>query len=165
MREGVAAYRATGSELEVPYRLCVLAEVHAKAGQAAAALRVLDEASALMERTGERWYEAELHRLTGMALLGLPEPDRVGAEASFSRAMAIARAQGTRLWELRGATSLARIWAEQGERRRAQDVLAPIYGWFTEGSDTPDLVEAKALLDELASVPQAVSDTGRRRVS
>ena len=149
MREGVASYRATGSELEVAYCLGLQAEVHRKAGQAAAALCVLDEALALLERTDERWYEAELHRLRGMAMLSLARPDRVEAEARFSQAVAIARAQDARMWELRGAASLARLWAEQGERRRAHHMLAPIYGWFTEGFDTPDLKEARTLLEAL----------------
>jgi predicted ATPase len=96
-----------------------------------------------------RWIEAELHRLHGELRLALPEPDHPGAEACFLRAMAIAREQQAKLWEIRAATSVGRLWAEQGRRAEAQDLLAPVYGWFTEGFDTADLKDAKALLGEL----------------
>jgi predicted ATPase len=155
--EGLAAYRASGAGLDVPTCLCWFAAGHARLGRPAAGLRLLDEARRVITDTGEAYFAAELHRLKGMALLSPAGPDRAGAEACFSEAMAIARAQSARMWELRSATSLARLWAEQGERRRAHDMLAPIYGWFTEGFDTPDLQEAKALLNELAPAPKATS--------
>jgi len=112
--------------------------------------RLLDDALAQVNRTGERWFEAELHRLLGALLLTTPERDPLGAEACFQRALAVARGQEARLWELRAATSLARLWAEQGRRAEGHDLLAPIYGWFTEGFDTADLKDAKALLKDLA---------------
>jgi len=101
----------------------------------------------LAEHTGDRWYEAELHHLRGELLIS--EGNREGAEACFRKALAIARHQAARLLELRAASSLARLWREQRKRDAARDLLAPIYGWFTEGFDTPVLKEAKALLDEL----------------
>ena len=102
-----------------------------------------------VERTGVRWIEAELHRLRGELQLALPKPDQSDAEACFGRALAVAREQQAKFWELRAATSLARLWRDQGKRAEARDLLAPVYGWFTEGFDTPDLKDAKALLDEL----------------
>jgi predicted ATPase len=97
-----------------------------------------------------RWIEAELHRLRGELLLALPEPDQSEAEACFRQALAVASQQQAKFWELRAATSLARVWRDQGKRAEARDLLAPIYGWFTEGFDTADLKDAKALLDELS---------------
>jgi predicted ATPase len=148
MRRGVAAYRTTGSELWVPHFLALAADVHARAGRATEGLGLLDEALARVEATGERWVEAELHRLRGELLRSSAERDR--AEACFHRALAVAREQGARMWELRAATSLARLQRDQGRRDDARTLLAPIYGWFTEGFDTADLKDAKALLEELA---------------
>jgi predicted ATPase len=111
-------------------------------------LNRLSEAEALIQTTRERWAEAELHRLRGTLLLSLDR--RAPAEESYCRALAAARAQSAKFWELRAATSLAHLWRDQGKRTEARDLLAPIYGWFTEGFDTPVLQEAKALLDELA---------------
>jgi predicted ATPase len=99
----------------------------------------------------ERWSEAEVHRIAGEVALMLPKPDVVKAEACFDRALALARAQQAKSWELRAAMSMARLWRDQGKRRQAHDLLAPVYGWFTEGFDTLDLRRAKALLNELAS--------------
>ena len=107
------------------------------------------EALASVETTGERWLEAEIHRVAGEIALASPKRDAVGAEAYFERALAIARAQQAKSWELRAATSLARLWREQHKRQQAHELLAPIYGWFSEGFDTLDLKQAKALLDEL----------------
>ena len=107
------------------------------------------EALGRSDETGERWFEAELHRLRGEAAAGVAADAPTEAEACFRQALAVAREQGAKLWELRAATSLARLWAEQGERAEAHDLLAPVYGWFTEGFDTADLKEAKALLEEL----------------
>jgi predicted ATPase len=112
------------------------------------ALDLLAEALALVDRMDERWFEAEPHRLKGEALLRTTA-DVAAAEASFRKAIDVAREQDAKWWELRAATSLARLWAERGERRKARDLLAPICGRFTEGFDMLDLKEAGTLLDEL----------------
>ena len=126
-----------------------LARAHAELGQFEAARRCIVEAMTAVETTKETWCEAEIHRTAGEIALMSPEPDAAKAQAHFERAIAIARAQKAKSWELRAATSLARLWRDQGKRQQARDLLAPVYGWFTEGFDTPDLKEAKALLDEL----------------
>jgi predicted ATPase len=110
----------------------------------------IDDALKAVETTKEKWNEAEIHRMAGEIALMSPEPDAVKAEAYFERALAIAREQQAKSWELRAAMSMARLWRDQGKRRQARDLLAAVYGWFTEGFDTLDLKEAKALLDELA---------------
>jgi len=102
-----------------------------------------------VEATKERWCEADIHRIAGEIALMSSEPDAAKAEAYFERALAVARQQQAKSWELRAATSMAWLWRDQGKRDQARDLLAPIYGWFTEGFDTLDLKEAKALLDEL----------------
>ena len=104
-----------------------------------------------VETTKEKWFEAEIHRVAGEIALMSPEPDAAKAEAYFERALAVARKQQAKSWELRAAMSMARLWRDQGKRQEARDLLAPVYGWFTEGFDTLDLKEAKALLDSLAS--------------
>jgi predicted ATPase len=104
-----------------------------------------------MNVTNERWYEAEIHRTAGEIALLLPDSDLAKAEANFKHALSIARQQQSKSWELRAAMSMARLWRDQGKRNEARNLLAPVYGWFTEGFDTLDLKEAKALLDELAS--------------
>jgi predicted ATPase len=103
----------------------------------------------MLERTNERRREAEVHRLRGELSMLLPAPHAGTAEACFHRARAVAREQEAKMWELRAATSLARLWRDEGKHAKALDLLAPVYGWFTEGFDTADLEEAKALLDEL----------------
>jgi predicted ATPase len=145
----LAGYRATGAELWAPDFLALLAEGQRRTGQAAAGLDIVAEALDRVERTKGRWLEADLHRLRGELLLAVAEPEQPEAEACFRRALAVAREQGAKMWELRAATSLARLWTEQGRRAEAHNLLAPLYGWFTEGFDTPDLKEAKALLNEL----------------
>jgi predicted ATPase len=110
---------------------------------------VLAEALALVEQTGVRFYEAETYRIKGTLLLHQAVPDAAQAAACFQQALAIARQQQAKSWELRAATSLARLWQSQGQRQEAYDLLAPVYGWFTEGFDTADLQGAKVLLDEL----------------
>ena len=105
---------------------------------------------AAIETTKERWFEAEVRRIAGEVGLKFPEPDTAQAEAYFERALAVARQQQAKSWELRAAMSMARLWRDQGKREEARELLAPVYGWFTEGFDTPDLKEAKALLEELA---------------
>jgi predicted ATPase len=133
----------------VPYFLGLLGEVHARAGEPVKGLGFLSEALEHVGQTGERWFEAELHRRTGEILLDLPEPDEAEATICFRRAVEVARRQDAKMWELRVATRLARLWAGKGDQRKAHDLLAPIYGWFTEGFETADLKEAKALLAEL----------------
>jgi len=107
------------------------------------------EALGAAKDTGEHWYDTELHRLRGEFLLQLSADNQREAETCFQHAMTIAQNQGAKAWELRTATSLSRLWQQQGKRAEAYDLLAPIYGWFTEGFDTADLQEAKALLKEL----------------
>jgi predicted ATPase len=149
IRRGLADYRATGAELFSPYFLALLADAHVRTGQTVTGLRLTADALDQVERTGVRWIEAELHRLRSELLLALPQPDQAKVEKCFRQALAVAREQDAKMWELRAATSLSRLWAGQGKRAMAHDLLAPIYGWFTEGFETADLRDAKALLDEL----------------
>ena len=144
----MTAYRTTGAALWVPYYLALLAGAFEIAGQIEKAATLLDEALQIVKRTGERWYFAELKRHKGELLLRQGHSD--GAEELYRRALSIAEEQGAKLWELRAAVSLARLRRDQGRRAEARDLLAPIYDWFTEGFDTQDLKEAKALLGELA---------------
>jgi class 3 adenylate cyclase/predicted ATPase len=148
--QGLMTWRTAGSELGRPHFLTLLAEAHHIQGEAAAGLTVLTEALALVDTTGERWYEPELYRLKGALLLQQHGDHQAEAESCFHHALAIARHQQAKSFELRTATSLARLWQQQGKRQEASDLLAPVYGWFTEGFDTPDLQEAKALLEALA---------------
>jgi predicted ATPase len=148
---GIAAHRSTGSTLWITSHLSHLARVYAELEQFEEAWRSIGEAMAAMEKTKERWCEAEVHRTAGEIALMSPEPDAAKAEAYFEHALAIARAQQAKSWELRVAMSIARLWRDQGKRQQAHDLLAPVYGWFTEGFDTLDLKEAKALIDELTS--------------
>ena len=150
---GNAAFRATGSTLWMPFRLPHLARAHVELGQFEEAWRCIGEAMKLVETTKEKWCEADIHRTAGEIALMSPEPDAAKAEAHFERAIALARAQQAKSWELRAATSLARLWQSQGRRSEAHDRLAPIYSWFTEGFDTPDLREARAMLEKLRSSP------------
>jgi predicted ATPase len=129
--------------------LSYLARTHAELGQFDDAWRCIGEAMTAVETTREKWYDAEVHRVAGEVALKSPEPDAAKAQAYFERALAVARAQQAKSWELRAAMSMARLWRDQGKRDKARDLLAPVYGWFTEGFDTLDLKEAKALLDEL----------------
>ncbi len=149
MRAGLAATRATGTRLSEPLHLGQIAEGLALDGRAKEGLAVLDEASSRAAETGEVAAEAELRRLQGELLQRLGTSNAGAAEAAFAQAVSEARRQGSRGYELRAATSLARLWQDQGRRTEARDLLAPVYGWFTEGFDTVDLREAKALLAEL----------------
>jgi predicted ATPase len=149
MRQGLTASLATGAKTWQPYFLGLLAEAHEEAGHPEEGLSLLAEAPAVMDTTEERFYAAELSRLKGELLLRQAVPDTSQAEACFHAALDIARAQQTKSWELRAATSLARLWQAQGKRQAAVDLLAPVYAWFTEGFDTADLLEAKTLLGEL----------------
>jgi predicted ATPase len=150
LREGLAAYRAIGAELECSHWLALLAEACRDCGQPALGLRLVAEALDHVAQTGVVYYEAELHRMDGQLRLRLDAADEQRAEMSFHRALEIAEQQQAKSWELRAATSLARLWGERGRRAEALQLLAPVYGWFTEGFDTADLKEAKALLVELA---------------
>jgi predicted ATPase len=181
VRQGLAAYRPTRAELAWPHWLALLADVYGKRGQTQEGLATVAEALARLEKTGERWYEAELHRLKGELVLQskvqsprskvqksskfkvqgskskvdtphfafrIPQLE-AEAEAYFLKAIEIARKQQTKSFELRATMSLARLWQQQGKTEEAWQLLAEIYGWFTEGFDTKDLQEAKALLAEL----------------
>jgi adenylate cyclase len=150
MEEGLAAYRATGGVLTMPYWLTLLADAYGRKGQTETALAQVGEALTIVDKTRERFYEAETHRLKGTMLLSQSSDHAAEAETCFQQAIAIAQSQQAKSWELRSVTSLARLWQQQGKRQEAHDLLAPIYGWFTEGFDTADLQDAKALLDELA---------------
>jgi len=149
IRAGITAYRATGAELYRPYFLGLLAESYGRQGRNDQGLEALTEALALVETTGERLYEAELYRLKGQLLLARSLEDCIEAEACFQHALAIARRQQARLLELRTSVSLSRVWQQQGKRDQARHMLGEVYGWFTEGFNTLDLVEAQALLDAL----------------
>jgi predicted ATPase len=154
LRQGLATWETTGTRYRRPTFLAWLAEAYGKAGQVEEGLSVLAEALAQVEKTDERYYEAELHRLKGELLL--MQGDETEAEASlpraescFQRAIEVARRQSAKSWELRATVSLARLWQKQGWTDEARRMLAEIYGWFTEGFDTPDLKEAKALRAQL----------------
>jgi predicted ATPase len=148
LEAGVAAFRATGAATWVPLFLTLLADAEGMAKELHEGLGHLAEAERLMDEIEDRWAEAELHRVRGELLYAGHDP--TGAERSFSHAIDIAQQQSAKFWELRATTSLARLWREQGKHDAARDLLVPIYGWFTEGFDTPVLKEAKALLDELS---------------
>jgi class 3 adenylate cyclase/predicted ATPase len=148
LRSGLGAYRATWAELFVPHYIALLARSCEIAGQVDEAVTLLDDALQIAERTGERWIAAELHRHKGQLLLQQGHSE--AAEELYRKALSIAEEQEAKLWELRAAASLARLRRDQGRRTEARDLLAPVYAWFTEGFDTADLKEAKALLDQLA---------------
>jgi predicted ATPase len=148
LRGGSAAYRATGAQLWIPHSTALLARACEIAGRVEEGLTLLDEASQIVERTGERWFSAELNRHKGQLLLR--QGNAEAAEDLYCKALGIAVEQGAKLWELRAAASLARLRRDQGRRPEASSLLAPVYGWFTEGFETADLKKAKALLDELA---------------
>jgi predicted ATPase len=148
---GLTTYRATGAEILRPYWLALLAEAYGIMGQLEEGLTALAEALTLADTTGEHWYEPELHRLQGeLLLLQQSSNNQAEAENCFQQAITIAQNRQAKSWELRAATSLARLWQQRGKRIEAHALLAPVYGWFTEGFDTADLQEAKALLEELA---------------
>jgi predicted ATPase len=147
MLQGLDNFRATGAGLTIPFSLMMLAEIYGIAARPGEGLARLAEAAELVGTTQERWVEPELHRLRGTLLQSLSE--YAAGEDSYHQALAVARRQSAKFWELRAATSLARLWRDQGKRTEARDLLAPIYGWFTEGFDTPVLQDAKALLDQL----------------
>ena len=165
MHQGLTALQVSGRELGLPYILALLAEAYGKVGQTEEGLSMLTEALAIVDKTEERWCEAELYRLYGELSLrsGETETGRTGDKQSspilrfpvsspeecFRKAIEIARRQQAKSLELRAVMSLAKLWQQQGKKREAHEMLAEIYGWFTEGFDTKDLQEAKALLDSL----------------
>jgi predicted ATPase len=149
LHQGIIAWRATGAELARPYWLALLAEAYGTTGQLEEGLTVLAEALTLADTTGERWYEAEIHRLKGELLLQQSWDNQAEAETCFTQAISIAQNQQAKSWELRATTSLAKLWQQQGKRQEAYNLLAPVYNWFTEGFDTADLIDAKKLLEEL----------------
>jgi predicted ATPase len=145
----IPVWRSTGTTIFLPLWLSLWARASADLGQFDKAWNYIDEAITRVKKTKETWYEAEVHRIAGEIALMSPEPDAAKAEACFERALAVARQQQAKSWELRAATSMARLWRDQRKRDEARELLAPVYGWFTEGFDTRDLKEAKALLTEL----------------
>jgi predicted ATPase len=148
---GVTAMRSTGTTMWMPLWLSYLARANAEIGQFDAAKRCIGETMTAVETAKETWCEAEVHRIAGEIALLSPEPDAAKAEVYFERGLGVARAQQAKSWELRATMSMARLWRDQGKRDEARDLLAPVYGWFTEGFNTRDLKEAKALLDALAA--------------
>jgi predicted ATPase len=149
LRESLAEHRSMGHELGRLHRLALLAEAYGQAGQPEAGRATLAEALTLVAATEERWWEAEVYRLQAALLLQGPRPDVGQVEAALHRALEVARRQQARTLELRAALSLARLWRQQGKGAEAQALLAEVYDWFTEGFDTADLRQARALLDEL----------------
>ena len=147
---GLAAFRSTGSTQLTPVGLSLLAKAYADLGQHDDARRCFGEAMTVVETTGEKWFEADVYRMAGEVALKSLQPT-TKAEVYFERALTIARQQHAKSWELRAAMSLARLWRDQGKVQQARELLAPVYGWFTEGFNTRNLKEAKALLEELAS--------------
>ncbi len=147
---GIAAYRSTGATVWIPLHLSCLARAYAEIGKFDEAWRCIGEATTAMETTKERWWEAEVNCTAGEIALKSPTPDTTKAQACFEHALAVAHKQQAKSWELRAAMSMARLWRDQGKRDEARNLLAPVYGWFTEGFDMLDLKEAKTLLDELA---------------
>jgi predicted ATPase len=147
---GITAIRSTRTTIATAH-FSYLARAYADLGQFDAAWSAITEGMSLIETKKERWYEAEVNRIAGELALLSPEPDATKAQAYFERALAVARAQEAKSWELRAAMSMARLWRDQGKRDEARELLAPVYGWFTEGFDTLDLKEAKKLLDALAA--------------
>src|SRR4030095_15854877 len=149
VRQGIAAFRATGAAQHVPYYCTMLADVCNHMGYPEDGLQTLAEAHTLVEQHEERYWEAEIHRLRGVLLLRQTGTPQAEAEAWLQRALDVARRQQAKSLELRAAMSLSRLWQQQGKRAAAHTLLAPIYSWFTEGFDTADLQEAKALLEAL----------------
>jgi predicted ATPase len=161
--QGISMVRDTGSIVSTPWALTLLAEAQANIGHTVNGLGYAAEAAQIMEKTDERCSEAELHRVRGKLLNEMG--DHAGAEQDYEKALAIAKRQGARAFELRAATGLARLWLDRGKRAEARDLLTPIYAWFTEGFDTPVLQEAKALLDELSPRSHSGGDEPRQRAA
>jgi predicted ATPase len=165
MTSGITAWRSTGATCWTPLHMSFLASAYARLGQFDDAWRCISEAMAASEKTKETWCDADIHRVAGEIVLLSGEPDKAKAVTYFERALAVASQQQAKSFELRAAASLARLYRDQGRRAEARELLAPIYGWFTEGFDTPDLKDAKALLDELhdTDIIMQSESTGARR--
>jgi class 3 adenylate cyclase/predicted ATPase len=148
---GMTAWHSTGTTVWTPTYLAYLAKAYAELGQFDEAWRCVGEALTAAQTSKEKWYEPDVHRTAGQVALMTPNPDAAKAEAYFKRALEVARQQQAKSWELRAAMSMARLWRDQGKRDAARDLLAPVYGWFTEGFETLDLKDARALLDELSA--------------
>jgi predicted ATPase len=148
---GIVALRAINYTQSLPWWLSQLAVAHVDLDRLDDAQRCIGEALDAIEKTKERWCEAEAYRLAGGIALKAAQPDVGKAQDYFERALSVARQQQAKSWELRASMSLARLWRDQGKRQQARELLAPVCGWFTEGFDTRDLKEAKALLEELAA--------------
>jgi predicted ATPase len=148
---GITAWRSTGARVFVPLYLSYLASAYVDLSRFHDAWRCIGKAVTAVETTKEKWWEAEINRVAGEIALKSPVPDAAKAEGYFERALAVGRQQQAKSWELRAAMSMARLWRDQGKPQQARELLAPVYGWFTEGSDTRDLKDAKALLDELSA--------------
>ncbi len=148
--QGLTVCRTGGRNLMIPFFLTTLAEAYGMAAQPREGLDQLAEAAQLVETTHERWIEAEINRLRGTLLLSLNE--HAAAETSYRRALEVAKRQSAKFWELRAALDLARLWHDEGKRTEARDLLLPVYGWFTEDSDTRHLKDAKALLFEIGAM-------------
>jgi predicted ATPase len=146
---GLAAFRSTGSTLFTPWYLSNYAKAYLEIGQFEDARRCIDEAELTVRTTKENWCEAEIHRIAGEITLGSPARDVAKTEAAFQRALTIAQTQQAKSLELRAATSLARLLRDLGARKKASEILVPVYSWFTEGFGTRDLQTARALIDEL----------------
>ncbi len=153
LTSGLAAFRSTGSTLWMPLHMSCLAIAYRDLDRFDEAWQCIGEATTAIETTGERWYEAEVLRVAGEIAMTSPERDAAKAAMFFDRALAVARQQQARSWELRAAMSMARLWRDQGQQHKAHDLLPPVYGWFTEGFDTLDLKDAKTLLDDLHVQP------------
>ena len=149
LTSGLTALRSMGALLHLPWYILSLARAYRELGLFDSAWRCISEAITTVDTTKERWLEAEVYRTGGEIGLKSPEHDNAKAETYFERALTIARQQQAKSWELRASMSLARLWRDQGKVQQARELLAPVYGWFTEGFDTRDLKEAKALLNEL----------------
>jgi predicted ATPase len=147
MRQGLVSRQALGAGITLAEYSARLGEAYGRIGQAEEGLHLMAEALVVVDN--DRWYEAEVHRLKGELLLRQAVPDAPQADACFQQALAVARRQQARSWELRAAMSLSRLWQQQGKLAEARQLLAEVYGWFTEGFHSPDLQEAKALLEEL----------------
>jgi predicted ATPase len=159
MCRGLSAYSTTGAQVSRPWFLSLLATLYGKIGEWEKAQQSLSDAMMEMSGMGSRFYEAEVYRLRGALVLASPLDDHPEVASCFQQAIAIAQRQQAKSLELRAATSLAKLWQSQGKRQEAYDLLAPVYTWFTEGFDTMDLQDAKALLDDLS---QTVERSAKR---
>jgi predicted ATPase len=147
---GIAALRSAGTAFWMPLHSSYLAKAYAELGQFDDGWRSIGQAIDTIQTTKETWFETEANCIAGEIALHSPKPDATKAQVYFERALSVARQQQAKSFELRAAMSMARLWRDQGKQERARELLAPVYGWFTEGFDTRDLKEAKALLEELA---------------